>query len=304
MKFLVLGHLCLDHIHTPDGNEIRSFGGIYYAVTALAVLAERSDRVIPVFGVGREDHAMLLKDLARFPAIDASGIYQLDEPTNQVHLSYRAGGTRTECSRHIAQPVPFDRIRPHLAVDGILVNMISGFDLTIETLDQIRMAVRSHGTPIHFDYHSLTLGVRDDHERVRRPLDDWRRWAFMTETVQLNEEEVAGLARDGMTELQTVGHLLTLGPKAVIVTRGERGASLFINEKKKVVRTDLPAVAVDRTVDATGCGDVFGAVFFQRYLRTHDMKAAAQAANRAAAVKARLAGSDRMMELQSESVAA
>jgi sugar/nucleoside kinase (ribokinase family) len=304
MKSLVLGHLCLDIIHTPDGAEIRSYGGIYYAITAMAVMADRADRVIPVFGVHRDDHAPLLQDLARFPAIDTGGIYPTDMPTNQVHLFYRDGGTRTECSKDIAAPIPFERIRPFLGVDGILLNMISGADLTIEILDQIRMAIRPHGTPVHFDYHSLTLGVRPNHERFRRPVADWRRWAFMTETVQLNEEEIGGLAPDSMTEQQTAGHLLTLGTKGVIVTRGSRGAWLFTNEKKKVIRTDIPGLAVDRAVDATGCGDVFGAVFLHEYLKRHDLHGAAVAANRTAAAKARLAGSDRMAELRSNAAAA
>ncbi len=304
MKSLVLGHLCLDTIHPPEGPEIRSCGGIYYAVTALAVLGEPGDRVMPVFGVGEADRAALLEDLARFPAIDTSGIYTLDHPTNAVHLFYREGGVRTECSRHIAGPIPFERIRPHLGVDGILVNMISGSDLTIETLDQIRMAVRTHGTPMHFDYHSLTLGLGRDHERFRRPVEDWRRWAFMVETVQLNEEEIAGLTREGLTERQTVGHLLTLGPKAVVVTRGERGATLYTNDRKSVVRTDIPGTPVERPVDATGCGDVFGAVFFRHAVRTKDLQAAAVAANRAAAAKARLAGSAGMLDLRAHAEAA
>jgi len=304
MRFLVLGHLCLDVIHPLEGPEIRSFGGIYYSSTAMAVLADRSDRIIPVFGVSRDDHGPLLNDLARFPAIDPSGIYVFAAPTNQVHLFYRNGGARTECSKHIAEPIPFERIRPHLSVDGILVNMISGFDLTLETLDQIRMSIRPHGIPVHLDYHSLTLGVGANHERFRRPVDDWRRWAFMTDTVQLNEEEIAGLSRDSMTEQQTVGHLLTLGVRGVLVTRGERGVSVFTNEKKTVVRHDIPGIRVERAVDATGCGDVFGAVFLQQYVRTRDIHAATVAANRAAAAKARLAGADRITELKSDPAAA
>jgi len=119
----------------------------------------------------------------------------------------------------------------------------------------------------------------------------------------LNEEEIAGLSRDTMTEQQTVGHLLTLGVRGVVVTRGERGASVFTNEKKKVVRQDIPGIRVDRAVDATGCGDVFGAVFLKQYLRTKDMHAAAVTANGAAATKARLAGVDRITDLKTDPAA-
>lgn len=297
MKILALGHFCHDVIHTPDGREIRSPGGIAYAAAALAATAGRSDRVVPVFGVHHGDLAAVLEDLRRFPAIDPAGIYAFEEPTNQVHLVYGDGGTRIECSRHIAAPIPFERIRPHLAADGILVNMISGSDLTLETLDQIRMAVRPHTTPLHLDVHSLTLGVRPDHERYRRPVDEWRRWAFMIDTVQMNEEEIAGLTPDRMSETQTVGHLLTLGVRGVLVTRGERGVTLYAGERKRVTRTDIPGQPVPRAVDATGCGDVFGAVFFQHYLRNGSMAAAAEAANAAAARKAGSAGTGGLAEL-------
>lgn len=296
MKILVAGHLCLDVIHAADGTEIRSYGGIYYAVTTLGLLAAPGDRILPVFGVGADDHEALIADLAAFPAVDTSGVYRFPGPTNQVHLFY--GNGRTECSSHIAPPIPFERLRPFLNVDGILLNMISGFDFTLETLDQIRMAIRPHGIPVHFDYHSLTLGIDAEHKRFRRPLDDWRRWAFMIDTVQLNEDEIAGLPRDRMTEQQTAGHLLTLGPKGVIVTRGDRGATLYQNERKRVIRTDVPGHAVDRAVDATGCGDVFGAAFLMSMLRGKDMHQAMVSSNTLAAAKARTPGSTRMAQLE------
>ncbi|MEK7670868.1 MAG: carbohydrate kinase family protein [Bacteroidota bacterium] len=176
--------------------------------------------------------------------------------------------------------------------------MISGFDVSVNTLDEIRMAVREKKVPIHFDYHNLTLGVKDNYERFRRPVSDWRRWVFMTDTVQLNEEEIAGLTVEKSTEQQTVGHLLTLSVKGVVVTRGERGASLFYNEHKKVVRKDIDGLNVERSRDATGCGDVFGAAFHLHYVKTRDLIAAAEFANRVAAAKAGMVGSGDIEKLK------
>ena len=298
MKILVLGHLCLDVVHGADGSETEGVGGIYYAVATLAALCDPKDRIIPVFGINGAEHRKLVADLARYPAVDPSGIYPFEEPTNRVHLYYKNGGSRIECSKDISGPIPFDRIRKVLDADAILVNMISGYDLTLETLDEIRIAVRGEKIPVHFDFHSLTLGPAGNGERRRRPVEEWRRWAFMMDTVQLNEEEIAGLPLEPMSEQQTVGHLLTLGVKGVIVTRGVQGVSLFRNEQKHVVKTDIPGIPAGTESAVTGCGDVFGAAFLYRFARTSDLLASAEFANRIAAAKARIPGADQLHRLR------
>jgi sugar/nucleoside kinase (ribokinase family) len=281
MNILVAGHFCLDVIHPPEGPRTESYGGLYYSMITLAGLLRTAGTVIPVFGVGKQDYGPLIEHLKQFENIDVSGIFKFEGPTNNVELFYGKDG-RKEKSTHIAQPIPYERIRRFLSVDGILVNMISGFDISLETLDQIRMNVRPRPIPIHLDFHSLTLGVTADHGRIRRPVDEWRRWAFMIDTVQLNEEEIAGLSAHRMPERELAGHLLTLGVKGVVVTKEERGATVYWNEKKKIANADVPAAANGKVADTTGCGDVFGAAFFLKYLKSQDLMAAATLANKAA----------------------
>jgi sugar/nucleoside kinase (ribokinase family) len=296
MKFLVVGHLCLDVIHPVEGPEVESYGGIYYAVATLASLLGSSDVVAPVFGVDRNDYQPLLEELKRFPNVDTSGIFKFDEPTNRVHLYYTDRQNRVECSKDISQPIPYNRIRRHLSVDGVLINMISGFDIAVETLDHIRLAVRSHDIPIHFDYHSLTLGVKANHERFRRPVEDWRRWAFMNDTVQLNEEEISQLPVERLTEKQTAGHLLTLSVKGVVVTKGSQGATLYYNDHKKVIEKNFGGIKLENPRDTTGCGDVFGAAFHLRYVKSRDLLAATEFANRVASAKVEHAGIEGLIQ--------
>jgi sugar/nucleoside kinase (ribokinase family) len=278
MKFLVVGHFCFDVLHPGDGTEVERYGGIYNAVAALATLVEQSDAVSPVFGVNRGDYQRVVEHLHEIPNVDTSGIFKFEEPTNRVHV-YLNKQEQVVCSKDIARPIPYEKIRRHLSVDGVLVNMVSGFDITLETLDHIRLAIRSHNIPLHFDYHNLTLGVNEHHERFRRPLDDWRRWAFMDDTVQLNEEEIGGLTVERSSEKQTVGHLLTLGVKGVVVTRGEGGATLYYDEHKKVIRKDVDGIKSESSGSHSGSGDMFGAAFLFKYLKGKDLQAAAEFAN-------------------------
>lgn len=181
MTITVIGHLCKDIVHLPEEKDNttpqESFGGIIYTLLTLANLMSERDTIQPVFGVGQSDYEVLIEQLKQYKNIDTDGIFKFKGLTNQVHLFYqKEAQTRIECSKQISVPIPFNRIKSHINGDGVLINMISGSDITLETLDYIRMEVREQRIPIHFDFHSLTLGVDQENKRFRRPLTDWRRW--------------------------------------------------------------------------------------------------------------------------------
>lgn len=290
MNITVIGHLCLDVIHYPDGTETESYGGIFYTVAALANLLAENDVVKPVFGVGKNEYDAFIERLAKYPNVDTKGIYKFDGPTNHVHLFYEQHGSRTECSKHIADPIPFQNIKRHLNSDMILVNMISGFDIALETLDAIRLHVRERNVPIYLDCHSLTLGIKDDGTRFRRPIETWRRWLFMLHAVQMNEEEAAGLPIERLTEEEFATFTLALMTKALIITRGVKGFTLWQESHKQISRFDSePHDTI--AVDPTGCGDVFAAAYCAYFLKTGDIRSSAQFANRIAGWNASLRGS-------------
>lgn len=295
MRYLAIGHLCLDVSHSAAGGVSEYWGGIANAIATLGALAEKNDTIIPVCGVGKAEQESFLSWVAAYPAVDTAGIHVHDAPTNAIHLYRQPSGVSVTCAKDIAPPIGFDRIRKFLNVDAILVNMASGFDITLETLDMIRMETRPRSTPIHFDFHNLSMGVSGNSERFRRPLADWRRWAFMNTTVQVNEEEAVGLAVERLTEVQAIGHLLTLGVHGVVVTRGHMGSSLFTSEHKKVLRHDFGPVGPPGAEDPTGLGDIFGGAFVFAHAKSSDMKASAEAANRYAGEAASRARADRCL---------
>jgi sugar/nucleoside kinase (ribokinase family) len=300
MDITVIGHLCKDRILGPveGAPPVVQYGGIMYSVATLAALAGPNDTIHPVFGVGQKD-ADEVKDLLRsLPQVDISGVFPVKGPTNEVTLIYgRPSDSRIECSSHIADPILLSRIKPYLDTNGVLVNMISGSDITLETLDHIRMNTRDARIPIHFDFHSLTLGIDPQAKRFRRPLTDWRRWCFMLHSIQLSEEEALGLSAEKYDEPTLVNQLMPLMVQALVITRGDRGASLITQDvHKRLTRYDIPGVSV-AAQDTTGCGDVFGAAYFSSVVSGMPQFEAAVKANAAAAAHAALPAAGKLTAL-------
>ena len=216
MQIAVVGHVCSDIIKLSDGSETKSYGGIFFAVGALANLLGPNDAVLPVFGVGKADYDAVLSLLENYKNVDTSGMYRINGPTNQVTLTYSPSGDRIECSQNIAEPIPIKKIQPVLSANMILINMISGFDITLDTLDEIRMAVREERTPVYLDVHTLLCGVNPDCTRFFRPLDMWRRWVFMLHGVQMNEKEAGTITSETTDESVLARQILALNTKVFI----------------------------------------------------------------------------------------
>jgi sugar/nucleoside kinase (ribokinase family) len=291
MTITVIGHVCFDVIEYPTGDEIQSYGGIFFSVAALANLLGQNDKVFPVFGIGKSDYDSLIERLQVYPNVDTSGIFKFNGPTNQVRLLYSSKEKRIECSKQISEPIPWKRIRPFLESDMILINMISGFDITLETLDEIRMEIREKHTPIYLDVHCLACGINPDFTRFFRPIDTWRRWFFMLHGVQMNDDEAANISPERSDNATLAKHILALNTKTLHITRGEHGTTVFINENKNIKRSDIAGIEPENAVDTTGCGDVFSAAYCSYYLKKKDIIASTEFANKVASFNTRIPGS-------------
>lgn len=307
MNISAIGHIAKDVFHIPanslngDEQTVESYGGILYSVATLANLLSKEDKVTPIFGVVEQEYDALIELLERYGNIETHGIFKLRGETNTVHIFPGVDGNQIECSKHIAPPIPFARIKPYLDVDGVLINMASGFDITLETLDYVRMQIRDKQIPVHLDVHSLTMGIDKEYTRFRRSLTDWRRWCFMVNSIQMNEQEAAGFTSERYNEETLINQLMPLMVNALLLTRGERGVTLIRQEHKKISYHEIAGIEVNDVVSTIGCGDVFGAAFFYEHLTTHDFVKAAEFGNNAAASKAKHYGIEGLTNLKAYS---
>ncbi len=296
MRIAVIGHLCTDVVHLPDGSGherlSESYGGIFWSVGTLANLLSSDDVICPVFGIGTNEFDKVMRRLDRYENVDTTGIFKMDGPTNQVHLFYGTNSSqRVECSKYISDPIPFSRMGHLTKVDGILLNMVSGFDFTLETLNRIRTEAHKRNVHLHFDLHSLSLGIDNEHKRFRSPLVDWRKWCAGINSVQMSEEEAAGLTPEHLDERSLAEAVLSKNCHSMIVTRDRRGGTLFQKSGGQVVTHEFHGIETE-TQDPTGCGDVFGTAYLVEFLKNRNQIHAVEYANRVASAKSRFVGID------------
>lgn len=294
----VVGTLVWDRIVDRDGRAepVEEWGGIGYALAALAATLPSGWAVMPILKIGRdlsEDGRRFLREL---PGLVDSGILVVPEPNNRVELRYESDARRCERLTGGVPPWTWPELAPLVGLcDALYMNFISGFELELETAQALRLGYRG---PTYADLHSLFLGVGHHGRRVPRTLEAWAAWLRCFDAVQMNEDEFELLGSTGDPWRLAAG---ALGPdlKLITVTLGARGAAY-------VARTDLAPdplrwrvtgpvaltaaassgkVALgepSRAGDPTGCGDVWGATTFARLLAGDTLVEAMTAANRLA----------------------
>ncbi len=298
MRILVCGHGSFDIVHLKTGTERRSPGGVFISIAAAAQVAS-DDTIAPVISVGEKEYDEVCHWLGKFPNVDVSGLIENKEPTHTVHYYQQTKSDDIQCTPTLAEPIPLRAIKPKLTgIDGILITMNSGFDITLETLGEIRMETQGKSIPIHLDVHNLVLGSAEMHKRPYHPVPTWRQWFFHCDTVQLNEVEAAAITPDHMTEEYFVKQALTLGLTGLLITRDERGVTVYREQHKKMIFEDLAAPLSDEVRNTVGCGDVFAGVFFARYLKTHAIIEAARDAATIAGWSASFSSPEDLLNIQ------
>ena len=294
----VVGTLVWDRIVDRDGRSepVEEWGGIGYALGALAAALPEGWQLLPIVKVGRDLAEEGRRFLQSIPRVKDSGVVVVSEPNNRVELRYQDQIRRTERLEGGVPAWTWPELAPLVAMcDALYVNFISGFEVDLETAQALR---HGYDGPTYADFHSLFLGLTPHGYRVPRTLEAWAAWLRCFDAVQMNEDEFELLGARGDPWQLAAG---ALGPdlKLIAVTLGPKGAAYVTSvgfDPDPMTWHGVPHVAVAeqahsgrvppkegvRTGDPTGCGDVWGAVTFARLLAGDELEAAMAEANRLA----------------------
>ena len=250
MKILVIGHSVEDHIHQNNEEEVKP-GGIYYSVLGLSKIIAADDEIHLVTAL-QKSNQQLFSNV--YDKTNKKNISWVDE-IPKVHLIIHESEERTECYENISQNLEVD-YEILSGFDGILINMITGFDITLEQLKEIRKHFKGL---IYFDVHTLSRGITENKTRVFRQIPRFSEWVSSVDLIQANEMEKRTFF-NYEDELQIASEVLKFGPEVFIVTKGDAGAIAYYKEQNKVESIYVPAEKA-KTNNKVGCRRYFRQCF-------------------------------------------
>jgi sugar/nucleoside kinase (ribokinase family) len=295
----VIGTFIRDTIVMLDGKAVESIGGLYHTIAYLANLVDADTAIQPLCHVGDDFDDTIKKTLTQFKKkIIFNNLLCVRQANTQVKLTYLAPETREEITTPAMPPITALEVAALTGCDTVLVNLITGSDMTLEALKTLRKL-----TPpplIYLDLHSLALGIDEAGKRYYRGIPNAPEWVAACDILQMNEREAAtladwatpvGNARAAFDDLVKLGRrLLAENLLACHITLGSAGSLLFYRQDGRVVQEHVPPAAVSPIVDIIGCGDAFGAAFLA-YFRKKNFSAAAHFANNVAGLNSTFMGS-------------
>lgn len=237
---LVVGSVAYDSVETIHGKREEMLGG---SATFFSTAASFFAPVHVVAVVGddfKNDDLNFLADRQ----VDFSGLQK------QSGKTFRWGGvysddfsTRKTLFTHLNVFEQFEpRIPAQLRKTPFVFLANIGPDLQLNVLSQMEK-------PKFVALDTMNFWIDGDPETLRRVLG-------RVDGLIINDEEAKMLTEENNL-IRAMRKIVALGPKILIVKKGEHGAVLFFQEKFFY----LPAFPVENLVDPTGAGDTFAGGF-------------------------------------------
>ncbi|MGE5499288.1 MAG: carbohydrate kinase family protein, partial [Syntrophothermus sp.] len=265
-----------DHIHIKEKHEVKP-GGIFYSVLGLKSFLEENDSLFLLTSMERESESLFS------PLYDSlkKDFFQYKGRIPRVNLYIPDNAERCENYENLAENLDLSGLEELNSFDGILVNMITGFDVKLEDLKALR---KNFNGQIYLDVHTLSRGLGENNQREFRLIPRAMEWIRQVDMIQVNENELRTLSRKE-SEIEIAREVLQTGLKCLIVTKGELGSKIYSLENGELKSYFQSAIKIN-CVNKVGCGDIFGAAFFTSYLKGKSLSEAARIANAAAGLTA------------------
>lgn len=290
MSLLVIGTVAFDSIETPFGSAKKILGG---AATYISLAASYFTEKINLVSVVGNDFPEKYIDLLKNHKINTEGIKKITEGKT----FYWAGKYFNDMN-----------VRETLTTE---LNVLGDFDPVIpETYKDCEYLMLGNLTPaiqmkvINQLTKKPKLTVLDTMNYwMNTALDDLSGVLKHIDVLTINDEEARLLSKE-YSLVKAAKKILEMGPKYLIIKKGENGALLF-NEDKIFFAPALPLAEV---YDPTGAGDTFAGGFIGHIAKTKDisfenMKRAVIYGSALASFTCEKFGTERIAGLQSNEVA-
>ncbi len=237
MPLLVVGSVAFDSVITPTDSRDDVIGGsaVYFSYAASYFTPVR------LVGVVGEDWPAEHTQMLQARSIDTSGLQVLEgKETFRWRGEYEPNmNDRETLEVHLNVLGEFDPVLPAEYRESPYVFLANGSpSVQLKVLDQVPAAKLAVAD-------TMDLWIQTEHDALMKLLQ-------RVDGIVLNDSEAKLLT--GEHNLVTAGHRIrAMGPRFVIVKKGEHGAMFFSEDETYV----LPAYPTMDVIDPTGAGDSF-----------------------------------------------
>jgi sugar/nucleoside kinase (ribokinase family) len=236
MGILVVGSVALDSVKTPFGTRDDVLGG---AATYFSIAASYFSHVRMVAVVG-EDFPEAHISLLHRKGIDTSGLQRVPGKTFRWKGVYHSDiNTRTTLDTQLNVFADFSPklLSSHCSEEYVFLGNINP-DLQLSVLEQVKK-------PKLVACDTMNYWIENTREALLNTLRK-------TDLLIINDSEARELSNE-VNIVRAANKILTMGPKVLVVKRGEYGALMF--NGKSVF--SVPAFPIEEVMDPTGAGDSF-----------------------------------------------
>ena len=252
-KLLVVGTMAYDAISTPFGKVDKILGG---AATYIGLCASRFSLECGIVSVVGEDFENEHLELLKNHGIDLSGVEIVTGGatffwSGEYHNDLN---TRTTLDTQLNVLENFSpKIPDHLkSPDLVMLGNLSP-DVQLQALEQLKTKPKL----IVLDTMNFWM------EHYRSSLD---KVIAKVDVISINDEEARQLSGE-YSLIKAADQIHQMGPKYVIIKKGEHGALLF--HKNEIFCA--PALPLEEVFDPTGAGDSFAGGFTGYLTQTGDI---------------------------------
>ncbi|MCB0368776.1 MAG: sugar kinase [Bdellovibrionales bacterium] len=241
-SLLVVGSLAYDSIKTPAGEAPKTLGGSanYFSLAASLFTQVR------VVGVVGEDYSDSDKAILQKRNVDLSGVEKV--PGKTFHWEGKYEGDLNEAQTLKTELNVFEHFNPQLPEKFrksefvFLANIAP--ELQLQVLDQVE-------SPKYIGMDTMNFWISSKKDKLKEVLKK-------VDVILINEGE-SDLLTNSTNAIQAAPKIAELGPKMVVIKRGEYGFVLFSKEHGYYL---LPSMPIPNVIDPTGAGDTFAGGFF------------------------------------------
>ena len=289
MSLLVVGTVAFDEVETPLGKTGKILGG---AGTYIGLAASHLTSDIRIVSVVGGDFPQEYLDIMHKHTIDTEGIKIIPDGktffwAGKYHENMNIRDTLVTDLNVLAN---FDPVLPESYKDSEFL-MLGNLTPAIQRRVIEQMTERPK--LICMDTMNFWMDIA---------LDDLLDVLTMVDVLTINDEEARQLSGE-YSLVKAARKILTMGPKYLIVKKGEHGALLFYGNDMFYA----PAMPLEEVFDPTGAGDTFAGGFMGYLARTGDtsfenMKRAVIYGSAMASFTVEKFGTDKLMDLNDDLV--